>query len=184
MATKNDSEKNRLELIDPIILDEIAKVMVLKDTCPEFFYGNTIYHLNAWRRGEDVDPNTNLLHLSHAAYNVCMMIENEQLVEQVEEQAVSDPYGSIPPSFFIELGKVLTFGAKKYAAFNWCLGDGLDSLRLYGATLRHLVAYHNGENLDPESGLLHLSHVACELMFLLYFQVKGLGKDTRPHLTQ
>jgi hypothetical protein len=188
MATKNDLGKNRLELIDPIIIEEIAKVIRFKKPCDISdeltLYGNTIFHLNSWRRGEDIYESSNLLHLSHAAYNVCMMIElsSKDSKDKIILDESPNNYALIPSSFFKELGQVLTFGAKKYAAFNWCAGSGLDSLRLYGATLRHLIAYHEGEILDPESGLLHLSHVACELMFLLYFQVTGKGDDTRPHL--
>lgn len=86
----------------------------------------------------------------------------------------------IQPVLFEEVGKVLTFGAKKYEAFNWMKGNGLDSMRIYGSIQRHLNSWRDGEDNDKESGLLHLSHAACELMFLLQFQVKGGSTDTRP----
>jgi hypothetical protein len=88
----------------------------------------------------------------------------------------------IQPVLFEEVGKVLTFGAKKYEPFNWMKGNGLDSMRIYGAIQRHLNSWRDGEDVDKESGLLHLSHAVCELMFLLQFQVKGGSIDTRPFL--
>ena len=61
------------------------------------------------------------------------------------------------------VGQVLTFGAKKYAAHNW--RNGIARTRLLGACLRHVFAYLRGEDYDPETGLLHLYHASCCLMF-------------------
>jgi hypothetical protein len=61
------------------------------------------------------------------------------------------------------VGDVLTFGAKKYAAHNW--RKGIKFSRLLGAALRHIFAFLRGEDLDPETGLSHLYHASCCLMF-------------------
>lgn len=61
------------------------------------------------------------------------------------------------------VGKVLTYGARKYAAHNW--RNGIERSRLLGAALRHIFSYLNGEDRDPETGLLHLYHASCCLMF-------------------
>jgi hypothetical protein len=61
------------------------------------------------------------------------------------------------------VGQVLTFGARKYSAHNW--RSGLARSRLLGACLRHVFAYLRGEDCDPETGLLHLYHASCCLMF-------------------
>lgn len=58
---------------------------------------------------------------------------------------------------------VLTFGAKKYAAHNWRKGILLS--RLLAATLRHVFAFIGGEDRDSETGLSHLYHASCCLMF-------------------
>lgn len=62
------------------------------------------------------------------------------------------------------IGKVLTFGAKKYAAHNW--RGGISYSRLLGALLRHTLAILRGEDNDPESGLPHVDHLGCCWMFL------------------
>jgi ADP-dependent phosphofructokinase/glucokinase len=62
------------------------------------------------------------------------------------------------------VANVLTFGAQKYAAHNW--REGLLYSRLIAATYRHLGAINRGENIDKESGLPHVYHASCCLMFL------------------
>lgn len=65
-----------------------------------------------------------------------------------------------------EIGRVLEFGARKYAEQNW--RKGIRVSRLLGACLRHVFAFLGGEDNDPESGLSHLGHAGCCLMFTLW----------------
>lgn len=71
-----------------------------------------------------------------------------------------------------EVVRVLEFGAKKYGADNW---QGLPNAedRYLNACLRHIVAYREGEVLDHESGLHHLAHAACCLLFVIYLDKRG-----------
>lgn len=62
---------------------------------------------------------------------------------------------------------VLTYGAAKYSANNW--RKGFAWTRIIGSTMRHLLAFARGEDLDPETGLPHLDHAACNIMFLQEF---------------
>ena len=64
-----------------------------------------------------------------------------------------------------QLASVLTFGAQKYAAHNW--RKGLNYSRLVAAAMRHIQAFNDGEDNDPESGLSHVAHAMCCMMFLL-----------------
>jgi len=78
------------------------------------------------------------------------------------------------------VAEVLTDGARKYDARNWELGIAYG--RVFGALQRHLSAWWQGENNDPESGRSHLDHALCELMFLSAYDKRGMGKgfDDRP----
>ncbi len=69
----------------------------------------------------------------------------------------------LSPIWLFGVGRVLTFGAQKYAAHNW--RKGLELSRVLGACLRHVLAFLGGEDRDPESGLPHLDHAGCCLMF-------------------
>jgi len=83
----------------------------------------------------------------------------------------------LPTHALEEIGKVMTFGAKKYDDENW--RGGMSWKRLVGAALRHLFAWSSGENTDPESGLSHLSHAACCLAFLITYEKTSTGTDDR-----
>jgi hypothetical protein len=72
------------------------------------------------------------------------------------------------------IAEVLGFGSRKYAAHNWRKGIAIS--RLLGAAIRHIFAYLNGEDKDPESGLSHLAHAGCCIMFALEME------ETRPDL--
>lgn len=88
----------------------------------------------------------------------------------------------IPPRAAEIIGGVLAYGAKKYSASNWM--QGADWSRYSGAALRHLFAFIKGEDNDPESGLPHLAHAACCVLFLLEYQAAGLGTDDRCKLAR
>ncbi len=61
---------------------------------------------------------------------------------------------------------VLEYGAKKYEADGWRRVDNAES-RYLNAAMRHLLSRLAGEKLDPESGLPHLAHAVCCLLFVL-----------------
>lgn len=65
---------------------------------------------------------------------------------------------------------VLTYGAGKYAPENWRKVDGW-RWRYYRAALGHIYAWAVGERLDAESGLPHLAHAVCCLLFILELDV-------------
>lgn len=67
----------------------------------------------------------------------------------------------IPNGFIVAMGKVMAYGAKKYATGNWAKCD--DISRYIGAAMRHLCAYNDGEVIDPESGCPHLAHAGCSV---------------------
>lgn len=76
-----------------------------------------------------------------------------------------------------QVGGVLAFGAKKYAAHNW--RGGISYSRLLGACMRHVFAIVRGEDTDPESGLQHSAHASCCLMFLAFMMKYRPDLDDR-----
>jgi hypothetical protein len=64
--------------------------------------------------------------------------------------------------------RVLTFGAKKYPEpDNWKKVPNL-SRRYEAAALRHQAARQRGEIIDHETGLPHLAHAMCCLLFRMW----------------
>jgi hypothetical protein len=78
----------------------------------------------------------------------------------------------LPPKAINEVAKVLTFGAQKYDEENWRKLEDLQSRYSSGA-LRHIFAHLDSENLDPESGLSHLAHAICCLLFKLEIELEN-----------
>lgn len=87
------------------------------------------------------------------------------------------PLALIDPDFLEEIGNVLGFGARKYAADNW--RGGIAYRRLISAAYRHLGAISKGEDIDPESGLPHTGHLACCTMFLSWMVANRKDLDDR-----
>ena len=52
-------------------------------------------------------------------------------------------------------------------------------VRPLAAAMRHIMAFNDGEDKDPESGLSHLAHAACCIMFLLEFEKTHPELDDR-----
>lgn len=87
----------------------------------------------------------------------------------------------VPVEGVTAVADILGVGAAKYAARNWEMG--MDWSRPYGAALRHLFAWWNGEDLDKDTGRSHLWHAATNLFFLICYQQWRKGNDDRPNRT-
>lgn len=70
-----------------------------------------------------------------------------------------------------EIAKVFTAGAKKYGPNRWQnLPDGYQ--RYKGALLRHLTEVEKGNDVDEDTGCLHIAQVAINAIFMLHCKMK------------
>jgi hypothetical protein len=83
----------------------------------------------------------------------------------------------VPFAAIGEIADVLAYGAQKYSANNWCRGTPWS--RYFSALCRHVFAWWRGEDRDPETGLSHLAHAGCCLIFLMEYQRNHWGTDDR-----
>ena len=91
---------------------------------------------------------------------------------------MKDRWDLIPMDCVEDVVKILTFGAEKYQPNNWQkVENGED--RYYAALMRHLVAHRKGEIIDPESGMLHLAHVATNAIFLMWLEKNKNSKYSK-----
>lgn len=70
---------------------------------------------------------------------------------------------------------VMAYGDTKYPApdgSNWKRVPDAKK-RYYNAAMRHLTSWWDGEQNDPETGYNHLAHACSNLLFLLWFEIKG-----------
>jgi len=71
----------------------------------------------------------------------------------------------VNPQLVKAVAEVRMYGTEKYGdSENW---RKVEPKRYIDALYRHLLAYIEGNEVDEESGLSHLAHMACNLSFLL-----------------
>lgn len=87
------------------------------------------------------------------------------------------PIHLLPFDALLAVTEVLQFGAKKYAPNNW--RKGFVYSRLFRAAVGHLWSWWMGDDKDNETGLSHLAHAACCVLFLLHFTIADTGTDDR-----
>lgn len=87
------------------------------------------------------------------------------------------PLTWIPMEALQAEAQVFRFGGNKYGRNNY--KKGMQWTRLLDAALRHIYAYANGEDKDPESGISHLAHARCSLAMVLLYEAHKLGEDDR-----
>lgn len=75
----------------------------------------------------------------------------------------------LPRLALVPVVKVLMYGAKKYEPYNWA--KGLSYSETCDSLLRHVNDWRGGETNDAESGCHHLAHAACNILFLLHFEL-------------
>jgi hypothetical protein len=73
------------------------------------------------------------------------------------------PWHLLPPDALNEIALVLAFGAKKYGDRNW--ERGMAWSRPFSALMRHMWAWWRGEDFDHETGMSHLAHAGCCILF-------------------
>lgn len=116
--------------------------------------------------GPEIPPNSPKLILTPSM--------QEQLAKLIKTEAVKADSGKpdwslVPFEALEDMVKVLEFGAKKYDRWNWTTSGGFKWTRIIASTLRHLFDFAKGIDTDPESGLPHIAHAQCNLLFLAYY---------------
>ncbi len=146
---KFDGDKVRYDLIDGKFGRKfLLKVPVSVDEFDGLFLKGHLYNIT-----EDAELKVNSMRPIVSAICAAMAGMTEAYAEEI-------------------VAKVLTFGARKYKAYNW--KNCTDTGRYLAAAHRHLNSILCGEELDPETDLPHIAHVLCNLMFLFTL---GLNYD-------
>ena len=89
----------------------------------------------------------------------------------------------VNPELVKAVAEVRMYGTEKYGdSENW---RKVEPKRYVDALYRHLLAYIEGNEVDEESGLSHLAHMACNLSFLLdeeYLKEHKGDMDIKDHI--
>jgi len=114
------------------------------------------------------------------------LLEKETSKETKENKGIKYDDGKIqwwylPIEPIKEVLKVLHYGDKKYPADDGCNWKRVPNAkkRYYSALMRHITAWWDEEKNDQESGMHHLAHACTNVLFLLYFEMKGYPEDKK-----
>lgn len=97
-----------------------------------------------------------------------------------------DPWQLLPFDALKALVQVFWHGAKKYEPRNW--EKGMEYSEVFGGVMRHLTDWWNrtddgkGPGKDKDTGYSHLWHAGVGVLFLIAYEIRGVGTDDRPKL--
>jgi hypothetical protein len=89
------------------------------------------------------------------------------------------PLSPVPAQVMAEVGLAMMEGALKYGRHNYRVA-GVRASVYYDAALRHMMAWWEGEDIDPDSGLPHLVKAIACFVVLRDSQIQGNWVDDRP----
>lgn len=89
------------------------------------------------------------------------------------------PFSTVPMVPVAEVGLAMLEGALKYGRHNYRV-SGVRSSVYFDAAMRHLVRWWEGEDIDPDSGLPHITKAIASLIVLRDAQVNNMEIDDRP----
>lgn len=89
------------------------------------------------------------------------------------------PFSVIPCPVLAEVGLAMLEGGIKYRRHNYRIA-GVRASVYYDACLRHLMAWWEGEDIDPDSGISHISKAIAGLIVLRDSMMMKNWNDDRP----
>ena len=89
------------------------------------------------------------------------------------------PFSTVPTQVMAEVGVAMLEGALKYARHNYRT-VGVRSSVYYDACLRHMAQWWEGDDVDQESGLSHVTKAIASMVVLRDSMLMGNLSDDRP----
>jgi hypothetical protein len=89
------------------------------------------------------------------------------------------PMSTIPANVLAEMGVAMLEGTAKYGRHNY-REVGVRASVYYDAVLRHIFAWWEGEDIDPDSGLSHVTKAITALAVLRDCMMRENWTDDRP----
>lgn len=110
------------------------------------------------------------------------MVDPKKLKESNPKDRIGvrkPPLSTLSMPVLFEAGNALLEGAAKYGRHNYRV-IGVRSSVYFDATMRHLAAWWEGQDVDPDSGLHHVTKAIASLMVLRDAMLHDKVHDDRP----
>ena len=88
------------------------------------------------------------------------------------------PMSTVSAPVMAELGVAMLEGASKYGRHNY-RAVGVRASVYYDATMRHLMAWWEGQDIDPDSGMSHVTKAIASLVVLRDAMINNMCQDDR-----
>ena len=88
------------------------------------------------------------------------------------------PMSTVSAAVLAEVGVAMLEGAAKYGRHNY-RAVGVRASVYYDATMRHLMAWWEGEDVDPDSGMSHITKAITSLVVLRDAMIQSKVEDDR-----
>lgn len=89
------------------------------------------------------------------------------------------PMSTVSGPVILEVGLAMFEGARKYGRHNYRVA-GVRASVYYDAAMRHLIAWYEGQDTDPDSGMSHITKAMASLAVLRDAQINNKCVDDRP----
>lgn len=89
------------------------------------------------------------------------------------------PMSTVSAAVLMEVGVAMLEGASKYGRHNY-RAAGVRASVYYDALMRHAMAWWEGEDIDPDSGMSHITKAIATLVVLRDAMIQDKFTDDRP----
>jgi hypothetical protein len=146
----------------------------------------SVYEDNAWTSLAVDDTNTWRNMVKKIYHDEIDEVAEQGLFNFVKESNPKDavgvrkvPFSTLPWPVLAEVGAAMLEGARKYGRHNY-REIGVRYSVYFDACLRHLTSSWEGEDIDSESTINHISKAIATLVVLRDAQIRGKCVDDRP----
>ena len=130
--------------------------------------------------GQVFDSKRHKLHRRWAESTPCASSEHTKDTNPKDAiGSTKPPIANVPLSVISEVGMALAEGQWKYGGYNWRV-IGVRASVYWDATFRHIKAWWEGEDTDPDSQLSHVTKAISALTVLRDAMIQDNWTDDRP----
>ncbi len=163
----------------------VSRKLCIRCNCPieNFFFSDADL---GWSHRECAEDNLPILHPMGRYEKPEEVTFTGKVVDSTKRTNPKDavgtgkaPMSTVPGYVMLEVGLAMLEGARKYGRHNY-RDAGVRASVYYDALFRHMIAWWEGENIDPDSQLSHVTKAIATLVVLRDAMINGKLTDDRP----